>query len=48
MGRGELFVTVIMLGTSGKLELPAGENLIYNPSRSIIFIVAIYYDNIII
>ena len=32
MGRGELFVTTIIVGTSVKLELPAGENLTHKPS----------------
>ena len=42
MGHGELFVTDIMVGTPVKLELPAGENLIYKPSRSIIL--SLIYD----
>jgi hypothetical protein len=34
MGRGELFVMCIMVGTPVRLELPAGENLIHKPSTS--------------
>lgn len=41
MGRGEPFVMSIMVGTPVKLELPAGENLIHKPSRSILTMIHI-------